>query len=252
MRAAALACAALLAWPAPAGAQSVPTGPPAVVALGLATDAERLTRLHLQWAQDVLATRARRGFTECVREMDAAARRLLARAPDAETREALLLFLLVLDDTRPFAARSPSREVAQKVLDRGEELRWAAERAARALQSNSTTAALPALHGVARVALLSQRLARDRFVERWEPGGTAAATAAELEREIRGLEGLLATQPEAASELQLADNQLQFLRELPKGRLDARGAQTAAKAADHALESLVRLSRLLQPAAPPR
>ena len=141
-------------------------------------------------------------------------------------------------------------EVAQKVLDRGEELRWAAERAARALQSNSTTAALPALHAVARVALLSQRLARDRFIERWEPGGTAAATATELEREIRELEGLLATQPEAATELQLADNQLQFLRELPKGRLDARGAQTAAKAADHALESLVRLSRRLQPAAP--
>ena len=243
------ACAALLAWATPVASQSLPVGPPAVAAWGLATGAERLARLHAQVSQDVLTSRSRRGMAECLRELESGARQALARAPEADIREALQLYLLVLADARALTLRPSTREQSRKVLDRAEELAWAAESAARGLQSNSLTAALPAPSAVAQAALLSQRLARERLFERWEPrtGADPGATRTALEREMRELHASLASDPEAVTELQLADNQLQFLHELPKGRLATREAETAAKAADQVLESLTRLSRRLQP-----
>jgi hypothetical protein len=252
-----LACWACAAWlclaAAPAASQSLPVGAPSVVAWGLATGAERLARLHAQVAQDVLPARSRRAMAECLRDLDSGARQALSRATEADTREALQLYLLVLGDTRAAALRSATREQSRKVLERAEELAWVAGRAARGLQSSSLTAALPAAGSLAQVALLSQRLARERLYERWEPrtGAQASATRSELDREMRELQASLASDPEASSELQLADNQLQFLSELPKGRLGTREAETTAKAADRVLESLVRLSRRLQPASVP-
>lgn len=231
-------------WPRLAGAQSA-ADPVAAAALRLATLAERMAKLQAQAAHGILPERSRRGLAEATRDFDAQLKRLRARGGSAEAREALLLLAILWDEHRPWVARAPSRENARKVIERTEEVAHVAQKLARA-SGGGTGAALSAQ----RAAMLSQRVPRLHLMRRnaAEDDERAEATRA-LRSAVASLAAGPGNSPEALAELQLADNQLQFLeRAVAEGEGGARRLEFIAKAGDHLMESLLRLARLYEAA----
>jgi hypothetical protein len=239
--AACVAAAAALAAPAQAPEASLP-----VAALRVATLAERVAKLQVQASYGILPERSRRALPEAVRELDAQVKRLRQRPAPAEVREPLLLVAILWDEQRPWALRPPTRENARRVVERTEETAWVAERVARLASGGAQTPALLAQ----RAALLSQRATRLHIARRGA-GDHTSRDLATAEDELRGAIARLArgpgNTPEVIAELQLAENQLDFLAAGggPHAR-QARGLEFAAKAGDHLLESMARLVRLYE------
>lgn len=244
----ALACALLLAA-APALAAPAAARPGAVpraeAALRLPALSERIAKLHVQVAHGVLAERSRRALPQALLEFDAMLRAAGQGDPGAESRDEAVLLRLLWRDYRAAAARPATPAQARRLIDRAEEVTWVAAKEARmagpaAIDSPATNAA--------RVAMLAQRAVRVQILKR-AAHGRGAEGEADL-RELRGLLERLQRGPmdaQVAGELQVAENQLEFLRaaarELEEGGA-TRSLETLAKSGDHILESMQRLVRL--------
>jgi hypothetical protein len=216
----------------------------ALAALRLATLAERMAKLHAQATHGILPERSRRGIAEAVREFETQLKRLRARPGSAESRENALLLAVLWDEHRAWVVRAPTREHMRKLSERTEEVAWLAEKAAR-LAEPAASKALDAQ----RAAMLSQRLPRLHLVRRAGDEGTRERDAAE--EQLRRVVALLArgedAPAEALAELQLVDNQLQFLvRATAERESGPRRLEFIAKAGDHLMESLARLARLYE------
>jgi hypothetical protein len=231
--------ASLQGWAAPAGDSAA-----AVTALRLATLSERLAKLHVQAAHGLLPERSRRGIGEAIREFDAQLKRLRARPASAEARDNVLLLAILWDEHRAWVSRAPARENVRKLAERTEEVTWLAEKTARLFEGSHS----PAI-AAQRAAMLSQRLPRLHLARRAGEEGERERAAAE-EALRRGLLALMQTAqstPAALAELQLVDNQLQFLvRAAAEREGGTRRLEFIAKAGDHLMESLERLARLYE------
>ena len=227
-----LACGLVATLAGEAAAQT------AVESARLALVAESLGKLHAQAAAGVLPERGARAIADAVARFDADIARARPRASDAG--EELLMLKLLWAECRPWFLRAPGRETARRVVERVEELAWVAGRSARASPDSPPVAAL---HGAA----LAQRLARLHLQRRGitpEEALEVAAAEDALKRLVARLRPFAAAQPHAAAELELADNQLQFLLRAAAAREDARRMAIIAKSADHVAESLARLARV--------
>ena len=237
-----------LALAAPGAAAQAPVGDASlpVAAMRMATLVERVAKLHAQSSHGILPERSRRALQETVRELDAQVKRARARNAPAEVRDPLLMVAILWDEQRPWALRAPTRENTRKLVERTEETVFVAEKAARLAAGGKESPALLAQ----RAALLSQRAARLHILRRGagdEWVRELVASEDELRRALSRLATGPGNTPEVIAELQLADNQLEFLapaggsREAPARRLEF-----AAKAGDHLLESMSRLVRLYE------
>jgi hypothetical protein len=236
-----------LLLPHAARAQAPAEGGLAVVALRLATLAERVAKLQTQAAHGVLVDRSRRALVDVVRQLDGEARRARSRGAAPEVRDNLLLFAVLWDELKPWALRAPSRENARKVVERTEEAAWVAEKAAAAAGAEGSAVGA---RDAQRVALLSQRLPRLHLSRRGtgeEGQREVHAAEAELRRTLASLSAGPGNTTAALAELQLAENQLEFLAPLAPSRdPPARRLEFVAKAGDHLLESMTRLVRIYE------
>ncbi len=233
-------CACLLA-PVLAQERAIAESSPALGALRLAMLAERMAKLHAQAAHGILADRSRRHLAEATREFDALLPRVQARAGSAEARENFLLLRLLWAEYRPWVARPPSKDVARKLVERTEEVAWISTQGARLLGADAGPAAT-----AARAAILSQRVPRIHLLRRG--AGDEARELAQAEAELRAAVAALRDGPgntgEALAEIQLAENQLQFLEHaIREPHASARRLEFIAKSGDHLMESMVRLAR---------
>ncbi|HYE94562.1 MAG TPA: hypothetical protein VEA38_26240 [Terriglobales bacterium] len=199
--------------------------------------AERIGKLHAQAASGTLPERGNRAIAEAVARFD---RELAQVRPHAapEAGEQLLLLKLLWSECRPWFVRAAGRETARRVVERVEELAWVAGRAARAVPESPGVAALQG-------AALAQRLARLHLLRRGGPEEALELAAAE--ERMKGLVARLrpaaAAHPQAVAELELAENQLQFLLLAAASRDEPRRLSIIARSADHVTESLLRLAR---------
>ncbi len=250
LRAAALAAFSITLIPAPA----VPAAPrePAhddpqaqsLVALRVATLAERIAKLQAQAGQGVLAERAKRSLAQAVRQLDASARGLGRPAAPAELHESVAILQILAREYRTWATKPATRDNARGLGERCDELAWTAAKAARLFAPGTATPAARA-H---RAAALGQHAARLALWRQWHVGGSVddelALSTAELHADIEALHAAPAT-PETDAELQVAENQAAFLfTALRESATDARALETAAKASDNMQESMERLSAL--------
>ncbi len=237
----AVVAAGFMVAPVLAQERVVAENSPVLSALRLAMLAERMAKLHAQAALGILPDRSRRHLAEATREFDALLPRVQAGAASAEARENFLLLRLLWADYRPWVARPPSRDTARKLVERTEEVAWIAIKGARMLGPDAGPAVT-----AARAAILAQRVPRIHLLRRG--AGDEARELAESEAQLRYAVAVLRDRPgntrEALAEIQLAENQLQFLeqaiREPPTG---ARRLEFIAKAGDHLMESMQRLAR---------
>ncbi len=235
------AVAACLVAPALAQDRVVPEAPPALAALRLAMLAERMAKLHAQAAHGILVDRSRRHLADATREFDSLLPRVQARAVGAEARDNFVLLRLLWADYRPWVARAPSKDTARKLVERTEELAWIATKGARMLGADTGPAVT-----AARAAILSQRVPRIHLLRRG--AGDEARELAEAESQLRDAVAALRDGPgntsEALAEIQLAENQLQFLEQaIREPHANARRLEFIAKAGDHLMESMLRLAR---------
>jgi hypothetical protein len=217
--------------------------PAALAALRLATLAERMAKLQAQAALGILPERSRRGIAEATREFEAQLKRARARNVPPDARDNLLLLAILWDEHRAWVARAPSRENARRLVERTEEVVHVAEKAARLAGPSGG----PAVRAQ-RAAMLSQRVPR-LYLLRRGPSDDAPRQAAEqeLRQEVATLAAGAGNTPEALAELQLVENQLQFLERATAEREGGpRRLEFIAKAGDHLMESLARLARLYE------
>jgi hypothetical protein len=226
----------------------------ATAAMGLATLAERIAKLHAQIGQGVLTQRSRRGLAEAFRGFEAALASLLAQPHGPELRESLAVMGPLWRDYRAWAQRAPTREHARKLGERTEEVVWVAMKVVRAMQDSADRSPANAL-AAAEACTLAQRIPRLHLWMRW---GIDAGASAEAAREARGrlaailerLRGSASDTPEIGAQLQLADNQAAFLEQavaqLQSGADAARPLEFLAKTGDHILESLERVVSLYE------
>ena len=222
-------------------------------ALHVAACAERILELQAQEGLGVLDPRARRGRRAAVavlRELDASVRAVGVPAAPADLHEAAALLSLLAADYRAWAQKPASRENARKLAERAEEIAWQATKLSRLLADDPLGTG-PLAARAQEAAALAQRIARLLAWKRWGIAGTAWAK--DLARARSGLEAAMAAlgeaaanTPEALAELQLAQNQKEFLLaaagRLAQGSADPHDLETALKAADNAYESLQRLA----------
>jgi hypothetical protein len=215
----------------------------------LALLAERIAKSYLQVAQGVHAPNSRRVLREAVGEIDALLPAVAANAPDAEAAESFTLLRVLWKELRPWTQRTPTREHAQQVTERAEEVSWVASKGARLLRADGTAqrAALTATRG----ATLAQRIARLELMRRVARGPDASSP--QLEDARAGLASALAAlrdtplAADAANEMRMADTQHGFLLQA-LADADAGGGAAAiervARIADYLTESLERVARL--------
>jgi hypothetical protein len=227
--------------------------PVASSAVRLATLAERVVKLDAQIGQGILAERSKRALGESFRDFEAVHRALLSSAP--ELREALQLLALLWQDYRAAASRAPTRDNARKLGERTEEIVWVAMKAARLLQATPRADLETRAFESAAACALAQRIARLHLWRRW--GIRDDNLLRELhssEARLRGildaLRAVAANTPEIIAELQVAENQASFLAQassqLDSGRDAQRHLEFVAKAGDHIVESLERVTRLYE------
>jgi len=214
----------------------------ALAALRVATLTERIAKLQAQAAQGVLAERARRALSQTVRRFDAAVQALGRPAPPTELHENVAVLVLIAKEYRVWALKSATRDNARGLAERADEVAWVAAKAARLYAPGEPSAAARA----EEAAALAQRAARLAFLRHWQPGGSAGdeltRVIARLHEAIDALHAAPAT-PETDAELQVADNQAEFLfTALDAAGSEARALETAAKAADNMQEYMERLS----------
>jgi hypothetical protein len=215
-----------------------------LAALQVATLAERIAKLHAQAAQGVLAERARHALAQSVRRLDAAVRELGRPAAPQELHEAVAIVTLLAKEYRAWAAKPATRDNARGLGERADEIAWEAAKAARLWAPGEPTPAARA----AEAAALAQRTARLAFWRQWQVSASTrnelALATAQLHTALDALRAAPAT-PETDAELQVADNQAQFLFGAVKAsETDAGALETLAKAADNLQESMERLSAL--------
>ena len=242
--------AASAASPGPNRAEPRP-----VDALRVAALAERILELQAQEGLGVLDPRGRRGrraALTALREFDASVRALGVPASPADLHEAAALLALLAADYRTWAQKPPSRDNAAKLAERAEEIAWQAAKLSRLLADDPLGTG-PLAARAEEAAALAQRIARLLLWKRWgiaraSWGKDLAAAQSGLEASLAALREAAANTPEAVSELQLAENQAQFLLaaagRLGEGAGDPRDLETAVKAADNAHESMQRLAAL--------
>jgi hypothetical protein len=229
--------------------------PVASSAVRLATLAERVVKLDAQIGQGILAERSKRALGESFRDFEAVHRALLSSAPAPELREALQLLALLWQDYRAVASRAPTRDNARKLGERTEEIVWVAMKAARLLQATPRADVETRAFESAAACALAQRIARLHLWRRW--GIRDDNLLRELhssESRLRGildaLRAVAANTPEIIAELQVAENQASFLAQassqLDSGRDAQRHLEFVAKAGDHIVESLERVTRLYE------
>jgi hypothetical protein len=229
--------------------------PVASSAVRLATLAERVVKLDAQIGQGILAERSKRALGESFRDFEAVHRALLSSAPAPELREALQLLALLWQDYRAAASRAPTRDNARKLGERTEEIVWVAMKAARLLQATPRADLETRAFESAAACALAQRIARLHLWRRW--GIRDDNLLRELhssEARLRGildaLRAVAANTPEIIAELQVAENQASFLAQassqLDSGRDAQRHLEFVAKAGDHIVESLERVTRLYE------
>jgi hypothetical protein len=213
--------------------------------------AERIARLYAQVGRDVLAQRAQRAFGLALREFDAGVKSLLAASTSPEVRENYRLLELLWDDYRPFVARPPSAEGAERLLERHEEVAWIASKGARLMHDPAERRVDPLFHaGEAR--LESQRIARLHLFRGWGTrsrnlGVELREANAAFVKAIATLRHATRSNPEIGAELQLAENQYEFLKDAARrldGAADPRpGLEAVAKTCDNILEVLEGVAR---------
>ena len=243
--AAALLCAALAAWAAPAD-------PAATEGLRLAALAERVAKLHAQLAHGVLPARSRRALGEALRDFEAGLRGA-GNGATAEARDNHTLLAILWDEYRGWAARPATRENVRKLADRADEVAWVAARPARDARGDASAALL-----AARACVLSQRVPRLHMQRRLEVRNEElerelGAASAELASLLRKLATWPGNTPEVAAEVQLAETQHGFLaraaREMQRTGAAMPHLENIAKTGDHILESMGRAARLYEAAA---
>jgi hypothetical protein len=246
---AALACVALAlcaGTAAAADAAPEPPGPEAqsLAALRVVTLTEHIAKLQSQAGQAILAERARRALSQALRRFDAAVRALERPAAPLELHESVAIVGLLAKEYRVWAAKPATRDNARGLGERADELAWEAAKAARLHAPGDPGPAARA----EEAAALAQRAARYAFWRHWQLGGSTArelaSATARLHADLEALHAVPAT-AESDAELQLADNQAQFLfaaLDDPAG--DAHALETIAKAADNLQESMERLAAL--------
>lgn len=232
---------ACLLAPVMARARAPTESSPVLGALRLAMLAERMAKLHAQAAHGILAERSRRHLAEATREFDSLLPRVQARAGSAEARENFLLLRLLWAEYQPWVARAPSKDTARKLVERTEEVAWIATKGARLLGADAGPAVT-----AARAAILSQRVPRIHLLRRG--ARDEARELGEAEAELRASVAALRDGPgntgEALAEIQLAENQLQFLEQaIREPHASARRLEFIAKSGDHLMESMLRLAR---------
>jgi hypothetical protein len=251
---AALATAGAIAASAagPAGARAEPRP---VDALRVAALAERILELQAQEGVGVLDPRGRRGrraAATALHEFDAGVRAIGVPAAPADLHEAAALLALLAADYRAWAQKPASRDNARKLADRAEEITWQATKLSRLLADDPLGAG-PLAVRAEEASALAQRIARLLAWKRWGIAGAAwakdlALAQSGLEASVGALREGAANTPEALAELQLGENQVEFLLaaagRLAQGSADPHDLETAVKAADNAYESMQRLAAL--------
>lgn len=213
--------------------------------------AERIARLYAQVGRDVLAARAQRALPVAMREFEAGVKSLLASAGSPEIRENYRLLELLWIEYRPYAARAPSVEGAEKLLERHEEVAWIAAKGAR-LMRDPRDRGEDALREAGEARLQSQRIARLHLFRGW--GTRSRNLAADLKQANAAFAGAMqalakATRaaPDVAADLQLAENQYSFLtdaaRRLEAARDPRAELELVAKTCDNILEVLERVAK---------
>jgi hypothetical protein len=213
---------------------------------------EKVARLYAQIGRDILAVRARRALPASLREFDAGLKELLAAAGTPEVRDNYRLLELLWIDCRPIAARAPSAEGAEKLFERNEEIVWVAAKGARLLRDAGRARALELLRAAGEARLQSQRIGRLHLFRGW--GSRARSIASELQKanaEYRKAMDVLLAAPENGAEtlaqLQLAENQYNFLSQAARrleGARDVRPElEAVAKTCDNILEVMEGLAR---------
>lgn len=222
-------------------------------ALRVAASAERILELQAQEGLGVLDARGRRGrraAAAVLREFDASVRAVGVPAAPADLHEAAALLSLLAADYRAWAQKPASRENARKLGERAEEIEWQATKLSRLLADDPLGAG-PLAARAEEAAALAQRIARLLAWRRWGLAGAAwvrdlSDARSRLEAAMAALREAAASTPEALAELQLAQNQAEFLLaaagRLAQGSADPHDLETALKAADNAYESLQRLA----------
>ncbi|HEX3097137.1 MAG TPA: hypothetical protein VHQ02_05430 [Usitatibacter sp.] len=249
---AALATAGALAASA-AGPAAVPAEPRPADALRVAAFAERILELQAQEGMGVLDARGRRGrraAAAALHEFDASVRAIGVPAAPADLHEAAALLVLLAADYRTWAQRPASRENARKLAERAEEIAWQATKLSRLLADDPLGYG-PLAARAEEASALAQRIARLVLWKRWGLAGASwardlAAAESGLEAALGALREAAASAPDALAELQLAQNQAEFLLaaagRIAQGSADPHDLETAAKAADNAHESMQRLA----------
>jgi hypothetical protein len=224
-----------------------------LAAMRLPTLAERIAKLHAQAGLGLLGAKSRRALVDAIRDFDSTLRQATAAARGTEARENYVLLGLLWPEYRDWALRPATRGEARKMRERSEEVVWVAAKGARMMQENNRGGASAAMVRAAQGALLSQRIPKLYLWRRWELRDEALAKELREARQNlpRALEAL-ATAPEntpdAAAELQLAQNQWRFMddamRSLDEDQAPARHLEFIAKTGDNILESMERLARI--------
>jgi hypothetical protein len=250
----ALAAAGAVAASA-AGTAAIRAEPRPADALRVAAFAERILELQAQEGVGVLDARGRRGrraAAAALREFDASVRAIGVPAGPADLHEAAALLALLAADYRAWARKPASRDNAGKLAERAEEITWQATKLSRLLADDPLGTG-PLAARAQEAASLAQRIARLLAWKRWGIAGAAwekdlANAQSGLEAGIGALHEAAANTPEALAELQLAQNQTEFLLaaagRIAQGSADPRDLETAVKAADNAYESMQRLAAL--------
>jgi len=219
--------------------------------------AERAARLHAQVERGVLTARAQRLLPDALREFDAGVKALLAAAPSAEARENYRLLELLWADYRPHVARTPDPEGPDKLAERGEEVVWIASKGVKLLKEAADDPRSERVRMVGEARLQSQRIARAYFFRQWagrsERREAEVRTAAAAYRKaMDALLGSAAPGSAALADLQLAENQYDFLSAAAKGLESQRdprpGLEAVAKSCDNMLEVLDRVARTYESA----
>lgn len=216
----------------------------ALAALRVVTLTEHVAKLQSQAGQGILAERTRRALSQSLRRFDAAVRALGRPAAPLELHEAVAIVGLLAKEYRAWAAKPATRDNARGLGERADELAWEAAKAARLYAPGEPGAAARA----EEAAALAQRTARYAFWRHWQLGGSTTqeltTATARLHADLEALHAAPAT-AESDAELQVADNQAQFLfAALERPADDVHALETIAKAADNLQESLERLSAL--------
>ena len=236
---------------------AAPPPPRATAAIGLATLAERIAKLHAQVGQGVLAERSRRALAQSLRDFDAALRQAAASASDAELRDDYALLALLWQDYRDWALRAPTRDNARKLRSRAEEVVWVATKAAKLVQESARATTNARAVRAANAAMLAQRIAKAHLWMRWDIRDEALARElAEARANLRRiLDTLRASAQEGAAigaELQSVESQMSFMedaaRALERREGAARAIEFIAKTGDNIYESMQRLARLYEDA----